>query len=39
MSLMVMKSTITSVIRGGIPKKDAESNHFTTKKYLVYIEG
>jgi gag-polypeptide of LTR copia-type len=38
MSLMIMKSTITSVIRGGIPEKDAESNHFTAKKNFVYIE-
>jgi hypothetical protein len=33
-----MKSTITSAIRGDIPEKDAESNPFTAKEYLVSVE-
>jgi hypothetical protein len=33
-----MKNTIISAIRGGIPEKDAESNPFTTKEYLVSVE-
>jgi hypothetical protein len=33
-----MKNTILFVIKEGIPKKDAEGNHFTTKKYLVFVE-
>jgi hypothetical protein len=38
MSLMIMKSTITSAIRGGIPENDAESNPFIAKEYLVSVE-
>jgi hypothetical protein len=38
MFLMIMKSTITSAIRGGNPEKDAESNHFAAKEYLVFVE-
>jgi gag-polypeptide of LTR copia-type len=38
MSLMIMKITITSTIRGSIPEKDAESNPFTAKEYLVSVE-
>jgi gag-polypeptide of LTR copia-type len=37
-SLMIMKNTITSTIREGIPEKDAQSNHFTAKEYLVFVE-
>jgi gag-polypeptide of LTR copia-type len=38
MSLMIMKSTITSAIRGDIPENDVRSNPFTAKKYLVSVE-
>jgi hypothetical protein len=38
MSLVIMKSIITYVIRGGIPEKDEESNIFTSKQYLVSVE-
>jgi hypothetical protein len=38
MSLMIMKNTITSAIRGGILEKDAESNYFTAKEYLISVE-
>jgi gag-polypeptide of LTR copia-type len=38
MSLMIMKDTITSAIRGGIPEKDAECNFFIAKQYLVSVE-
>jgi gag-polypeptide of LTR copia-type len=37
-SLMIMKNTITSAIRGCISEKDAESNTFTAKEYLVFVE-
>jgi hypothetical protein len=38
MSLLIMKNTITSAIRGGIPENDAESNLFTAKEYLFSVE-
>jgi hypothetical protein len=38
MSLLIMKNTITSAIRAGIPEKDAESNFFTAKEYLFFVE-
>ena len=38
MSLMIMKSTITSAIRGGIPEKDNANTVFTAKQYLASVE-
>jgi hypothetical protein len=38
MSLLILKNTIMSVIRGDILKKDAESNLFTAKEYLFSVE-
>ena len=38
MSLMIMKSTITTAIRGGIPDKDDANNIVTAKQYLASVE-
>jgi hypothetical protein len=38
MSLIIMKNSITSAIRGDISEKDAEGNLFTAKEYLVYVD-
>ena len=35
---MIMKSTITSAIRGGIPEKNDANNIFTAKQYFASIE-
>ncbi|XP_077249158.1 uncharacterized protein LOC143888602 [Tasmannia lanceolata] len=38
MSLMIMKSTISTSIRGGIPDSE-ENEEFTAKEYLQAVEG
>jgi gag-polypeptide of LTR copia-type len=38
MSLMIIKSTITSAIRGGIPEKDDANNVFTARQYMTSVE-